>query len=283
MILSRHHDDLERDRDERAGEEHREQRQVSREIRVGHPRCDSASCCVQERRAPGGHEGEGDERVGQMAAGVARLPRDEVVEAFRHPDLRQAVDGRVDQEQLLVGAKVRAAEQSSEHDRDRERHDESDRAACHQQERLAGRRRSLEAFPPSSFAGELRPACRLERGGVSREASGTGARSPAPSRPSKTRRDTTWRPACPSLAASSGSASSWWIARARAGESPGGTSMPLTPSWIASGVPPTRVATTGAAAAIDSSRTFGKRFIQRRHDRHGGARQQNRAHRSGVR
>ncbi len=41
----------------------------------------------------------------------------------------------------------------------------------------------------------------------------------------------------------------------RAG-SPGGTSSPLTPSSIASGVPPTRVATTGTPAAIDSSRTF---------------------------
>ena len=46
------------------------------------------------------------------------------------------------------------------------------------------------------------------------------------------------------------------MASANAAESPGDTRSPDTPSAIASGVPPTRVATVGALAAIDSSTTF---------------------------
>ena len=51
-------------------------------------------------------------------------------------------------------------------------------------------------------------------------------------------------------------------------ESPGGTSRPLTPSSMASGVPPTRVATTGRPAAIDSRSTLESALVERRHHRH---------------
>ena len=46
------------------------------------------------------------------------------------------------------------------------------------------------------------------------------------------------------------------MASLSAAGSPAGTSRPVWPSVIASGVPPTRVATIGAPAAIDSSSTF---------------------------
>ena len=46
------------------------------------------------------------------------------------------------------------------------------------------------------------------------------------------------------------------MAAASAAESRGGTSRPLTPSSMTSGLPPTLVATTGTPAAIDSSRVF---------------------------
>src|SRR6184192_1826976 len=52
--------------------------------------------------------------------------------------------------------------------------------------------------------------------------------------------------------AASGCSSTQPIARLSAAESRGGTRSPSTPSSSASGLPPTRVATTGAPAAIDS-------------------------------
>src|SRR5205809_550913 len=65
------------------------------------------------------------------------------------------------------------------------------------------------------------------------------------------------RPAWPSRQARSRSSSTRPMARARAAGSRGATSRPVAPSSTASGMPPTRVATTGTPAAMDSSAVLG--------------------------
>ena len=66
------------------------------------------------------------------------------------------------------------------------------------------------------------------------------------------------RAAWPSAAACAGSSIRATTASASAAGSSGGTRRPLTPSRTTSGMPPTRVATTGSAVAIASMRAFGK-------------------------
>src|SRR5688572_8676623 len=73
-----------------------------------------------------------------------------------------------------------------------------------------------------------------------------------------------WRAAPPSRAARARSLSSVAIAVASDSASPGGTRRPVCPSTSASGVPPTRVATVGAPAAIDSSNTFESASLRER-------------------
>src|SRR2546426_8892145 len=70
-------------------------------------------------------------------------------------------------------------------------------------------------------------------------------------------------PACPIRRARPGSARRASIAAARAAASLAGTSRPDTPSSTASGVPPTRVATMGVPAAIDSSSEFDSPSLKR--------------------
>ena len=64
------------------------------------------------------------------------------------------------------------------------------------------------------------------------------------------------RAASPSRRASSGSRRSRITASARASGSLGGTRRPVSPSTTSSGLPPTRVATTGRPAAMASSRAL---------------------------
>nr|WP_233149724.1 hypothetical protein [Kineosporia sp. A_224] len=70
-------------------------------------------------------------------------------------------------------------------------------------------------------------------------------------------RSATWRPRRPIRARRSGSPSSVSIAVASAATSPGGTSRPLPPSSTCSGMPPTRLATTGAPMSWASVTVMG--------------------------
>ena len=81
------------------------------------------------------HQPERHQGVPDAAACFGALPRHEVVKAFSGAELRDAVERRVDQEQLLVGAERRSVERAGEHDRNRKRRDEPDRPAGHQQQR----------------------------------------------------------------------------------------------------------------------------------------------------
>jgi GT2 family glycosyltransferase len=81
--------------------------------------------------------------------------------------------------------------------------------------------------------------------------------SQVPSVPMSNSRSTVARPAAPNRARSAGSPSRASIAATSAGPSPGGTTYPDTPSSTSSGMPATRVVTTGTPEAMASMSTTG--------------------------
>ena len=103
------------------------QHHVVGERGVGEPCGDLRAPDVQRAQAGDARDRQRDERVADVARRARRIARHEVVQALGHPELRQAVQRRRTQEELLVGAERRRREDAREHDPDRERRHETDR------------------------------------------------------------------------------------------------------------------------------------------------------------
>ena len=71
------------------------------------------------------HQRQRRQRVATRRPASPEPARHEVIQAFGRAELREAVERRVDEEQLLVGAERAGIERAREHDRNRERRDET--------------------------------------------------------------------------------------------------------------------------------------------------------------
>jgi hypothetical protein len=134
VFVARDHQDFEGRRHQRERQEYADERQVARDVGVGQPRGNGGSGQVQHHETQRPHQRERSQRVAHAAAGLAEAARNEVVQAFGRADLRESVESRVDEEQLLIGAESARVERAGEHDRDRERRGKTRRTASHQQE-----------------------------------------------------------------------------------------------------------------------------------------------------
>ena len=112
----------------------------SRDPGVAEPQGDAR---VQAPEQPEGQNTRARKRQHRIQDAASRLQRtegNEVEETLGHPELRDAVQAEVDEEELLVGAELGLIEDPHEHERDDERHGRAQGPPGHQQEDRPGGR-----------------------------------------------------------------------------------------------------------------------------------------------
>jgi hypothetical protein len=132
---SGHEHDFKERRREHQRQERSQQRQRAGQTGIHHPAAEHRRCESQCGGARHTRHGQRAHRVGRILSCLGWPPRNEVVEALRDTQLRQAVERAVDQKQLLVGAECRLVEEAHQHDGHHEHGHEPDPTSQHQPER----------------------------------------------------------------------------------------------------------------------------------------------------
>ena len=140
MLLPRDHDDLEHSRDQHQHEEHSEQHDVLGQLRIAEPHRDAILGHDQEAYASRARERERNHCVSDVWSGFVRLPRNEVIQALRHPELREPIQRAVNEKQLFVRAELCLVERANQEHGNDERRGKPDRAADNEEKRRLGNR-----------------------------------------------------------------------------------------------------------------------------------------------